>query len=78
MDAGGTYACTCANKLFYLLKLHEEDDADGPTYVAQYFSKSKSLYNRYVELFAQKFRNETAEKWKDDYVYFRTFMEVVA
>ena len=60
-----------------LLKLHEEDDEEGPTYVIQYFAESKALYNRYIELYADQFREEYAGKWRDNFIAFRTLLEVV-
>jgi len=62
---------------FQLLRLHDQDDAEEPVYVAQYFSKSKADYNRYIELYAQKFRNDTIAIWGDSLVAFRTLLEVV-
>ena len=62
---------------FQLLRLHEVDDTEGPTYVAQYFSKSKALYHRYIELYAQEFCNDTLVNWGDNFVAFRTLMEIV-
>lgn len=60
-----------------LLKLHEQDEAEGPTYIVQYFAESKALYNRYIELYADEFRKEYAEKWGNNLVDFRTLLEVV-
>src|SRR6478609_8684035 len=62
---------------FQLLKLHEQDETEGPTYVAQYFAESKALYNRYIELFAATFRNEYVKKWADNFIAFRTLLEVI-
>ncbi|MEO8711436.1 MAG: DUF4286 family protein [Parafilimonas sp.] len=60
-----------------LLKLHEQDDEEGPTYVIQYFAESKALYNRYIELYADQLRKEYAGKWRDNFIAFRTLLEVV-
>ena len=62
---------------FQLLKLHDPDDTEEPTYVAQYFTKSKTDYNRYLELYAQKVRKDTPATWGDNFVAFRTLLEVV-
>ena len=62
---------------FQLLKLHEQDESEGPTYVAQYFAESKAQYNRHIELFAPKFRQEGVEKWGNNFMAFRTLLEVV-
>ena len=60
-----------------LLKLHEQDETEGPTYIAQYFAESKALYNRYIELYANDFRKEINEKWGENIYTFRTLLEVV-
>ena len=62
---------------FQLSKLHEQDDTEGPTYVAQYFVQSKALYNRYLELYANDFAKATTEKWGDNFIDFRTLLEVI-
>ena len=62
---------------YKLLRLHEQDDTEGPTYIAQYFAESKAFYNRYVELYADTFRLDGKEKWGEKFVAFRTLMEVV-
>ena len=60
-----------------LLKLHEQDEEEGPTYVAQYLTESKALYNRYIELYADKQLQETIKKWGDNFISFRTLLETV-
>ena len=62
---------------YKLLRLHEQDDTEGPTYIAQYFTESKALYDRYIELYADAFRRDVKEKWGENFVAFRTLMEVV-
>jgi len=62
---------------FQLLKLHEHDDSEGPTYIAQYFVESKALYNRYIELFSTKFCREGIAKWGNNFIAFPTLLEVV-
>ena len=62
---------------YQLLKLHEQDETEGPTYVAQYFAESKALYNKYVELYADEFRKISINKWGDNFIAFRTLLEVI-
>ena len=62
---------------FQLLKLHEQDETEGATYVAQYFAESKALYNRYINLYANNFRKEIIEKWGENIFSFRTLLEVI-
>ena len=61
-----------------LLRLHDTDENDGPTYAAQYFAESRANYNRYIELHAPALRKKATDKWGDQFVAFRTLMEVVS
>jgi hypothetical protein len=62
---------------YKILQLLEVDNSEGPTYAVQYFAESKSLYNRYIEKYAEKMRNKTYEKWGDKFIAFRTVMQIV-
>jgi hypothetical protein len=63
---------------FQLIKLHDVDEAEGPTYAAQYFMDNKDVYNRYLELHAAKFQTEMYNKWNDSVFSFKTLMEVIS
>lgn len=60
-----------------ILRLLEVDDTEGPTYAIQYFAESKSLYNHYIENFAEEMRKRAFEKWGDQFIGFRSVMMVV-
>src|ERR1044072_3076637 len=60
-----------------LLKLHEQDEEEGPTYIVQYFAESKALYNRYIELYAEEIRKEYNAKWGNNFIAFRTLLEII-
>jgi hypothetical protein len=62
---------------YQLLKLHEQDDTEGPTYVAQYFTESKALYNRYAGLYADKLQQEAINKWGDNFITFSALLETI-
>ena len=62
---------------YKLLKLHGQDETEGPTYVAQYFAESKALYNRYIDVYANNFRKEITEKWGENIFTFRTLLEEI-
>ena len=62
---------------FQLLKLHDQDDAEGPTYIAQYFAESRAQCNRYIELIAAKFGQEGIAKWGNNFMAFPSLLEVV-
>ena len=60
-----------------ILRLLETDDSEGPTYAIQYHSESKALYNLYIEKFAGFMRQKSFDKWGDQFIAFRTVMQVV-
>ena len=60
-----------------ILQLLETDDSEGPTYVAQYFAESKSLYNNFIEKFAPPLRQKALAKWGDQFIAFRSVMQVI-
>ena len=62
---------------YQLSKLHGQDDDEGPTYVVQYFTESKTLYKRYMELHADAIRQDYNNKWGNNFITFRTLLEVI-
>ncbi|MFL5738728.1 MAG: DUF4286 family protein, partial [Flavisolibacter sp.] len=60
-----------------VVRLLEVDDSEGPTYAIQYHARSKSDYNRYMEMHAADMRKKSFEKWGEKFIAFRTLMEVV-
>jgi hypothetical protein len=62
---------------FQFAKLLELDDTDGPTYAVQYRAVSKADYNRYLEIHANKLRNEVFAVWGNKVIAFRSLMQVV-
>ncbi len=60
-----------------ILQLLETDDSEGPTYALQFHAESKAQYNRYIELFSAELRKKSYEKWGDQFIAFRSVMQVV-
>lgn len=60
-----------------ILRLIEVDETSGPTYAIQYHATSKALYNRYIETFAETMRKKAIEKWGDQFIAFRSVLQVV-
>lgn len=60
-----------------ILRLMEVDDTEGPTYTVQYFAESKGLYNNYIENHAPLMRQKSFSKWGDQFIAFRSVMQVV-
>lgn len=60
-----------------ILHLVENDDEEGITYAIQYHAESKANYNRYIENFANEMRKKSIDKWADNFIAFRTVMQIV-
>jgi hypothetical protein len=60
-----------------ILRLLEVDDTEGPTYAVQYFAESKALYNQYINKHAAAMRERGYTKWGDQFIAFRSVMQVV-
>jgi len=66
--------CFCEHTI---LRLMEVDDSEGPTYAIQYKAESKSAYNNYIEKHAQLLRQKSFDKWGDNFIAFRSIMQIV-
>jgi hypothetical protein len=60
-----------------LCRLLEQEEADGVTYIAQYFCESIAEYNTYISEHAQVMREHGFKKFGNKFLAFRTVMEVV-
>jgi hypothetical protein len=61
-------------KMFRLL---EQDDADGSTYIMQFFIAAIENYQLYLQRFASQLQQKEIEKWGSGFVAFRTTMQIV-
>ena len=62
---------------FRVVRLLAIDFSEGPTYAIQYQAISKADYNRYTELHAAEMRKKSFAKWGEQFIAFRSLMEVV-
>ena len=62
---------------FKILQLLEIDDTEGPTFAIQYAAESKAAYNQYIEKHAPLLRQKSYDKWGDQFIAFRSFMQIV-
>jgi len=60
---------------FYRL-LEQEDDGSA-TYIIQYFAPTEEQYHNYIQNFAPQRRREAFEKWGNQFIAFRSIMQVV-
>jgi Domain of unknown function (DUF4286) len=63
-----------SNRLFRLL---EQDDQEGVTYVIQYTTKTMKDYQHYTNSYAPALRKKAFEKWGDQFISFRSVLEVI-
>lgn len=59
------------------VRLLDVDEEEGPTYAAQYFVESKSIYNHYIDKYAPAFRTQINNKWGNKFIAFRSLMELI-
>lgn len=62
---------------YKFFRLLEQDDSEGATYVVQYFTSAMENYQRYLQEYASIFRQKSFTKWNDQFIAFRTIMEMV-
>lgn len=62
---------------YRMCRLLEQDDSDGPTYTAQYFTDTLENYYTYLQEYAPALRQKAFEMFGDQFVAFRTVMQVV-
>ena len=58
-------------------KLLEQDESEGITYVVQYFASTVSNYQEYLDKFAPLLRDKAFAKWGNNFIAFRTILQVV-
>jgi len=61
-------------KFFRLL---EQEESDGITYVMQYFCHAIEDYKKFMTEFAPQLQGEALSRWKNQFITFRTVMEIV-
>jgi hypothetical protein len=60
-----------------LVRLLEIDEEEGPTYAAQYYAADKAAYETYMNEFAPALRQAGMAKWGNQFIAFRSLMQVV-
>ena len=62
---------------YKFFRLLEQEESDGITYVMQYFCDSFGHYEKYIAEFASQPQGEASARWKNEFITFRTVMEIV-
>lgn len=60
-----------------LCRLLDQDEAEGVTYVAQYYCATMNEYNAYIDEYATEMREKAFKAYGNKFVAFRTVMEVI-
>ena len=69
-----------ATRLFdnhQVYRLLEQDEEEGPTFVAQFFTSTLERYRQFVIEFAPALQQAGYEKWGNGFISFRTLLESV-
>jgi len=62
---------------YQFYRLLEQDEEEGPTFVAQFFTSSLDRYHQFVIEFASALQQQGYEKWGNGFISFRTLLESV-
>ncbi|RPE13749.1 DUF4286 family protein [Chitinophaga lutea] len=62
---------------YRICRLLEQDDSDGPTYVIQFLTDTLENYYTYLQEHSPRFRQQSFDTFGDQFVAFRTVMQVV-
>lgn len=58
-------------------RLLEQDDAEGTTFVFQYYTPDRKNYDAYIQEFAPMLRKKAFTKWGDRFIAFRSLLQLV-
>lgn len=61
---------------YRLCRLLEQDESEGITFSAQYFSRNMEQYQRYLAEYAPLMRQKGYDRFGDKFIAFRTVMKV--
>jgi Domain of unknown function (DUF4286) len=59
---------------YKVFKLMEQDEAEGQTFVVQFYASELSHYKQYLEKHAPAFRIKAFQQWGDKFISFRTLL----
>ena len=62
---------------YKVVKLLEVDESEGPTFAIQYFALDLEKYKEYLTHHAAGLRKKAFDKWSNQFIAFRTLMEVL-
>lgn len=69
-------ATQCFTK-YQFVRLMDIDEVEGPTYAIQYYCESQIIYTTYVEKFAPKLQQDGIDQFGNNFIGFRSLMQIV-
>ncbi len=63
---------------YRLSRLLDQDETEGPTFTVQYFCDSMEHYNTYIAEYAQAMRQKGLQRFGNNFIAFRTVMQVIS
>lgn len=62
---------------YNMYRLLEHDDEEGVTYVIQFTAGNRTAYQEYIDAFAPLLRKKAFDQWGNQFIAFRSLMEVI-
>jgi hypothetical protein len=62
---------------YQLFRLLDQDEEEGPTFVIQFFTTSPERYEQFVIGFAPAIQQAGWDKYGNNFIAFRTLMELI-
>jgi hypothetical protein len=62
---------------YRLLRLLDQDDSEGPTFSLQLTAENREKYEAYIQYRAPELREEAFQAWGNQFISFRSILEVV-
>jgi hypothetical protein len=62
---------------YRLLRLLDQDDSEGPTFSLQLTAENREEYEAYIQYRAPELREEALQAWGNQFISFRSILEVV-
>ncbi|MBX2923650.1 MAG: DUF4286 family protein [Chitinophagaceae bacterium] len=62
---------------YKIFRLLEQDEEEGPTFTMQFFFASWENYETYIRVFSPSFKELSLQRWGNQYIAFRTVMQLV-
>ena len=62
---------------YQLYRLLEQDEEEGPTFVAQFFTSTLGRYRQFMIEIAPALQQEGYDRWGNGFIAFRTLLESV-